>query len=766
MKVKIGQCILIVQVKIKKRNTERMFNNMKCINCGQNEASIHLYASLNGQTQKIDLCQNCYQQLTASRGQNPNMGFFRNQMGNDPFNFGDLEQFFRQAQQQNRAQKQPNGPQPQQGKDGGKDGGLLGQYGVNLTELARQGMIDPVIGRDSEIARVIEILNRRSKNNPVLTGEAGVGKTSVVEGLAQKIVDGDVPQKLLDKELIRLDVVSLVQGTGIRGQFEERMQQLMDQVRQNDKIILFIDEIHEIVGAGSAEGSMDAGNILKPALARGELQLIGATTLNEYRKIEKDSALERRFQPVRVSEPTPEQTLIILQGLRPKYEEYHHVKYSDEALEAAVKLSHRYIQDRFLPDKAIDLLDESGSKKNLTLKIVDPKEIEERIAAAEKEKDAALNAEDYEKAAYYRDQLLNLRNMKENPTSMDNNNRVTEKDIQLIVETKTNIPVGELQEKEQKQLKNLDTDLKAHVIGQDEAIEKVSKAIRRNRVGFSRKNRPIGSFLFVGPTGVGKTELARQLANEMFGTEDSILRFDMSEYMEKHAVSKMIGSPPGYVGYEEAGQLTERVRRNPYSIVLLDEVEKAHPDVMHLFLQILEDGRLTDSQGRVVSFKDTIIIMTSNAGTGDQEASVGFGAALSGTTRSIIDKLGNYFKPEFINRFDAIVEFKSLSREDLTSILTLMMDDVNNALADKEITIKVSDEAKAKLIDLGYNPAMGARPLRRIIQEQIEDRVADYYLDHPSVKNLAFDIDSEGNIEVKQAEEEQLQDEEEVRETE
>ncbi|WP_373739484.1 ATP-dependent Clp protease ATP-binding subunit [Jeotgalibaca porci] len=739
---------------------------MKCINCGQNEASIHLYASLNGQTQKIDLCQNCYQQLTASRGQNPNMGFFRNQMGNDPFNFGDLEQFFRQAQQQNRAQKQPNGPQPQQGTDGGKDGGLLGQYGVNLTELARQGMIDPVIGRDSEIARVIEILNRRSKNNPVLTGEAGVGKTSVVEGLAQKIVDGDVPQKLLDKELIRLDVVSLVQGTGIRGQFEERMQQLMDQVRQNDKIILFIDEIHEIVGAGSAEGSMDAGNILKPALARGELQLIGATTLNEYRKIEKDSALERRFQPVRVSEPTPEQTLIILQGLRPKYEEYHHVKYSDEALEAAVKLSHRYIQDRFLPDKAIDLLDESGSKKNLTLKIVDPKEIEERIAAAEKEKDAALNAEDYEKAAYYRDQLLNLRNMKENPTSMDNNNRVTEKDIQLIVETKTNIPVGELQEKEQKQLKNLDADLKAHVIGQDEAIEKVSKAIRRNRVGFSRKNRPIGSFLFVGPTGVGKTELARQLANEMFGTEDSILRFDMSEYMEKHAVSKMIGSPPGYVGYEEAGQLTERVRRNPYSIVLLDEVEKAHPDVMHLFLQILEDGRLTDSQGRVVSFKDTIIIMTSNAGTGDQEASVGFGAALSGTTRSIIDKLGNYFKPEFINRFDAIVEFKSLSREDLTSILTLMMDDVNNALADKEITIKVSDEAKAKLIDLGYNPAMGARPLRRIIQDQIEDRVADYYLDHPSVKNLAFDIDSEGNIEVKQAEEEQLQDEEEVRETE
>ena len=448
---------------------------MKCVNCGQNDASIHLYASLNGQTKKIDLCQKCYQQLTAAHGQNPNMGFFKNQMGNDPFSFGDLEQLFRQAQQRDNGQKQANNPKMQQAGGGGKDGGLLAQYGVNLTEIARQGMMDPVIGRDSEIARVIEILNRRSKNNPVLTGEAGVGKTAVVEGLAQKIVDGDVPQKLMDKELIRLDVVSLVQGTGIRGQFEERMQQLMDQVRQNDKIILFIDEIHEIVGAGSAEGSLDAGNILKPALARGELQLIGATTLNEYRKIEKDSALERRFQPVRVSEPTPEQTLIILQGLRPKYEDYHHVKYSDEALEAAVKLSHRYIQDRFLPDKAIDLLDESGSKKNLTLKIVDPKEIDERIEMAEKEKDAALNAEDYEKAAYYRDQLLNLRHMKENPTSLDENNRVTEKDIQLIIETKTNIPVGDLQEKEQTQLKNLDADLKAHVIGQDEAIEKESK---------------------------------------------------------------------------------------------------------------------------------------------------------------------------------------------------------------------------------------------------------------------------------------------------
>lgn len=721
---------------------------MKCMNCGKNEASIHLYASLNGQTQKIDLCQKCYQEWKAAQSQNRGYGFFGVPGGNDSFNLDDLEQRFRQMQEEQRAQNLQS-PRTSAGRGGKDGGGLLDQYGVNLTELARQGAIDPVIGRDSEITRIIEILNRRSKNNPVLTGEAGVGKTAVVEGLAQKIVEGEVPQKLLDKEVIRLDVVSLVQGTGIRGQFEERMQQLMNEVRDNKEIILFIDEIHEIVGAGSAEGSMDAGNILKPALARGELQLIGATTLNEYRKIEKDAALERRFQPVRVNEPTPEQTLIILQGLRPKYEEYHKVKYSDKALEAAVHLSHRYIQDRFLPDKAIDLLDESGSKKNLTMKIVDPKEINERMETAEKEKQAALHAEDYEKAAYYRDQISNLKKMKENPQALDQDITVTEKDIQHIIEVKTNIPVGELVEKEQEQLRNLDKELKAHVMGQDEAVDKVAKAIRRNRVGFNRKNRPIGSFLFVGPTGVGKTELAKQLAIQMFGTADSIIRFDMSEYMEKHAVSKLIGSPPGYVGYEEAGQLTERVRRNPYSIVLLDEVEKAHPDVMHMFLQILDDGRLTDSQGRVVSFKDTIIIMTSNAGSGVKEASVGFGAALSGKTNSVLDRLGDYFKPEFLNRFDSIVEFNSLSKENLSSILSLMLDELNDVLQEKEIHIHVSEAAKAKLIDDGYNPSMGARPLRRVIQEQIEDRVADYYLDHPTVKDISFDTNEDGKIIVK-----------------
>lgn len=722
---------------------------MKCINCGTNEASIHLYASLNGQTQKIDLCQNCYQQWKKAQNQNRSRGFFGMPPENSGFGVDDLEQFFKQMSNQEgpeRQQRQQN--QAQQG-GGNKGNGLLDEYGINLTELARQGVLDPVIGRDSEITRVVEILNRRTKNNPVLTGEAGVGKTAVVEGLAQSIVDGNVPQKLLDKEVIRLDVASLVQGTGIRGQFEERMQQLIVEVRENKDIILFIDEIHEIVGAGSAEGSMDAGNILKPALARGELQLIGATTLNEYRKIEKDNALERRFQPVRVNEPTPEQTLIILQGLREKYEDYHQVKYSDEALEAAVNLSHRYIQDRFLPDKAIDLLDESGSKKNLVLKVVDPKEIDERLENSEKEKQAALHAEDYEKAAYYRDQIKNLENIKENPQATGQDITVSVKDIQDIVEIKTNIPVGELMEKEQEQLQSLDKDLKAHVIGQDEAVDKVAKAIRRNRVGFSRKNRPIGSFLFIGPTGVGKTELAKQLATEMFGTEDAIIRFDMSEYMEKHAVSKLIGSPPGYVGYDEAGQLTERVRRTPYSIVLLDEVEKAHPDVMHLFLQILEDGRLTDSQGRLVSFKDTIIIMTSNAGTGSQEANVGFGATLAGTTNSIIDRISDYFKPEFINRFDAIVEFNSLSKEHLSSILDLMLVEVSDILTEKDITISISDDVKDKLIDIGYNPAMGARPLRRIIQEHIEDRVADYYLDNPKVTNISFVLNDDNEITVK-----------------
>ncbi|EJO19039.1 ATP-dependent Clp protease ATP-binding subunit ClpE [Streptococcus sp. AS14] len=642
------------------------------------------------------------------------------------------------------------GGQPQPAPQ--KPKGLLEEYGINVTELARQGEIDPVIGRDEEIVRVIEILNRRTKNNPVLIGEPGVGKTAVVEGLAQKIVDGDVPHKLQGKEVIRLDVVSLVQGTGIRGQFEERMQKLIDEIRSRQDVILFIDEIHEIVGAGSAgDGNMDAGNILKPALARGELQMVGATTLNEYRIIEKDAALERRMQPVKVDEPTVEETITILKGIQKKYEDYHHVKYTDAAIEAAALLSNRYIQDRFLPDKAIDLLDEAGSKMNLTLNFVDPKVIDQRLIEAENLKAQATRDEDFEKAAYFRDQIAKYKELQQTSVLDKDTPIISEKTIEHIVEQKTNIPVGDLKEKEQSQLVNLASDLKAHVIGQDDAVDKIAKAIRRNRVGLGSPNRPIGSFLFVGPTGVGKTELSKQLAIELFGSADSMIRFDMSEYMEKHSVAKLVGAPPGYVGYDEAGQLTERVRRNPYSLILLDEGEKAHPDVMHMFLQVLDDGRLTDGQGRTVSFKDTIIIMTSNAGTGKAEASVGFGAAREGRTNSVLGELGNFFSPEFMNRFDGIIEFQALSKDNLLQIVNLMLDDVNQRLATNDIHLDVTEKVKEKLVDLGYDPKMGARPLRRTIQDHIEDAITDFYLENPSEKDLKAIMTSNGKILIKSA---------------
>lgn len=722
---------------------------MLCQNCHQNPASIHLQMNFNGQRVQIDLCQQCYQKL-----QNLQTNLMNGGNGMNNFNFGSLEDFMNamnDMQSQAAGQNgQAAGPQGQQagGRRGGK--GILGQYGISLTEMARQGKIDPVIGRDNEIKRVIEILNRRTKNNPVLIGEAGVGKTAVVEGLAQASFSGQVPEKLANKEIIRLDVVSLVQGTGIRGQFEKRMQQLMEEVRKNKNIILFIDEIHEIMGAGNAEGGMDAGNVLKPALARGDFQLVGATTLNEYRKIEKDAALARRFQPVEVDEPSVDETIKILNGIKARYQDYHHVKYTDEAVVAAAKLSDRYIQDRFLPDKAIDLLDEAGSRKNLTLKTADPNMIENEIHTAEAHKQQAVDNQDYEKAAFYRDQVTRLEKAKkdaeENHT--EESATVTAQDMQKIVEEKTNIPVGDLQQQEENQLRDLDKELEAHVIGQNEAVDKVARAIRRNRIGLNKSGRPIGSFLFVGPTGVGKTETAKQLAKQLFGSKDAMIRFDMSEYMDKTSTSKLIGAAPGYVGYEEAGQLTEQVRRHPYSLILLDEVEKAHPDVMHMFLQILDDGRLTDSQGRTVSFKDTIIIMTSNAGTGDAVASVGFGAEAAGSTHSIIDKLTNYFKPEFLNRFDDIVQFNALTKEDLMKIVNLMIDDVNGMLKEKDLHITVPDDVDEKLVDLGYDPKMGARPLRRVIQEQIEDRIADYVLDHGDVHDLAAQLDSAGNITV------------------
>ncbi|HAP14571.1 MAG TPA: ATP-dependent Clp protease ATP-binding subunit, partial [Lactococcus sp.] len=569
---------------------------------------------------------------------------------------------------------------------------------------------------------------RKTKNNPCLIGEPGVGKTAVVEGLAQKIVDGDVPQKLQNKEVIRLDVVSLVQGTGVRGQFEERMQKLMDEIRKRDDVILFIDEIHEIVGAGSAgEGNMDAGNILKPALARGELQLVGATTLNEYRIIEKDAALERRMQPVRVDEPSVDETITILRGIQKRYEDYHHVKYSDEAILAAVNLSNRYIQDRFLPDKAIDLLDEAGSKKNLTLKFVDAEDIKKRIEQAEVQKKEAMKREDFEKAAHFRDQIAKLRELQNHEVSDTEMPNITEKDIEAIVEEKTHIPVGDLKEKEQTQLINLAEDLKAHVIGQDEAIDKISKAVRRSRVGLGKPNRPIGSFLFVGPTGVGKTELAKQLAYELFGSTDSMIRFDMSEYMEKHSVAKLIGAPPGYVGYDDAGQLTDKVKRHPYSIILLDEIEKAHPDVFNILLQVLDDGRLTDSQGNTVSFENTIIIMTSNAGSNLNNNSIGFGKSEIDKYK-IEERLKEVFRPEFLNRVDEIVVFNSLTNEQLVKIVDLMLLDTSKALADKDITMELSKEAKEFLLEKGTNLKFGARPLRRAIQRYIEDEISEKIL--------------------------------------
>lgn len=716
---------------------------MLCQNCQKRPASIHLYAKVNGESREINLCGQCYQELKQQGNMNMNNdenGFFGN--------FNDLFNSFNNGVNgdMNGMNGNPNDPRMNNGNgaganNGGRGRSLLDQYGTDLTALAKKGKIDPVIGRDKEIARVIEILNRRTKNNPVLIGEAGVGKTAVVEGLAQQIVDGSVPAKLQDKRIISLNVVSLVQGTGIRGQFEQRMQQLIKELQSHDDIILFIDEIHEIVGAGNAEGGMDAGNIIKPALARGDMQLVGATTLKEYREIEKDSALARRFQPVDVKEPSVAETIKILKGIQKRYEDYHHVHYTDDAIKAAAELSERYIQDRFLPDKAIDLLDEAGSRMNLTIPYVDKEKMKERIDAAQQLKQESLKNEDYEKAAYYRDQIEKYNKMKDQKVDPDKSPVITDKIMNKIVEEKTGIPVGDLQKQEENQLQNLAANLKAHVIGQNKAVDKVARAIRRNRIGFNKSGRPIGSFLFVGPTGVGKTELAKQLAKQMFGSEDAMIRFDMSEYMESYSVSKLIGSAPGYVGYEEAGQLTERVRRNPYSLILLDEIEKADPSVMNLFLQILDDGRLTDSQGRTVSFKDTIIIMTSNAGQGIKKASVGFTAENADEQPdSARNAMSQFFKPEFLNRLDDVIEFNPLSKEDLIKIVNLMLDEVNSMVKNQGLQITVSDEAKKLMVEKGYNPEMGARPLRRTIQEEIEDKVADYKLDHPSAKNLIANV--------------------------
>ena len=623
----------------------------------------------------------------------------------------------------------------------------LDKFGRDLTAMAHENKFDPVIGRSKEIERVIQILSRRTKNNPCLIGEPGVGKTAVVEGLAQRIASGDVPELLKDKRLVTVDLSSMVAGAKYRGEFEERLKKAVEEVINAGNVVLFIDEIHTIVGAGSAEGAIDASNILKPSLARGELQLIGATTVNEYRKyIEKDAALERRFQPVMVGEPTVEETEQILKGLRDRYEAHHNVKISDEALSAAAKLSARYITDRFLPDKAIDLIDEAASKKKLSSLTApkDLKDLEKQLEAIEKSKQEAITAQDFEKAAELRDKEKTLREQVKTESEQwkekSSNTKdlvVTEEDIAEIISSWTNIPVKKLAEEESEKLKNLEKLLHGRVIGQNEAVDAVAKAIRRGRAGLKDPKRPIGSFLFLGPTGVGKTELSKALAESMFGSEDAMIRIDMSEYMEKHAVSKFIGSPPGYVGYEEGGQLTEKIRKHPYSVLLFDEIEKAHPDVFNIMLQILEDGILTDAQGRRVDFRNTIIIMTSNLGAKNilnTDSKLGFSKEEEKKEEEdeykkikdkVMEEVKHAFKPEFLNRIDDIIVFHRLTEDDIKEIAKLMLGQLKKRLAANEINAEFSDAAVAEIAKEGFDPVYGARPLRRAIQSKIEDMLSE-----------------------------------------
>ncbi len=661
---------------------------------------------------------------------------------------------------------------------GGKNRPTLDEFGRNLNEMVRQGKIDPVIGRETEIERVIQVLCRRTKNNPALLGDPGVGKTAIAEGLAQRIVAGKVPELLKDKEIITLDMGSLVAGSKYRGDFEERLKKIMDEVKADQNVILFIDEMHTLIGAGSAEGALDAANILKPELARGDIQCIGATTLDEYRKhIEKDAALERRFQPITVNEPTQEDTIAILKGIRDKYEAHHGVEISDGAIEAAVKLSSRYITDRFLPDKAIDLIDEAASRVRLQTYTapVDVKTLEDEIERLSKEKEAAVVSQEYEKAAQYRDEEKQKRAELEKLTeewksqTTTETKVVTEEEIAAIVSNWTGVPVTKLQEEDTQRLLHMEEILHQRVIGQDEAVKAVSRAVRRAQSGLKNPKRPIGSFLFLGPTGVGKTELARALAEVLFDNEDAIVRIDMSEYMEKFSVSRLVGAPPGYVGHDEGGQLTEAVRRKPYSIVLLDEIEKAHPDVFNILLQVLDDGRLTDSQGRTVDFKNTVIIMTSNIGASNIKTAgtMGFSADTAGEEQKaaydkmkarVMDALKATFRPEFLNRVDETIVFHALEKEHILSIVDLMMQDLHKRLQEQDIKMEVSAEAKEKLVEEGYDPAYGARPLRRTIQRLVEDPLAEDLLQgrYTAGDTVKVDVTKDGITLLKDGEIEQV----------
>lgn len=652
------------------------------------------------------------------------------------------------------------------GAEGGSKGGsALEKFGRDLTKAAKSGEIDPVIGREKEIERVIQILSRRTKNNPVLIGEPGVGKTAVAEGLALAIAHGEVPEILKDKKVVSLDLTGMIAGAKYRGDFEERIKSAIDEVKKSKDTILFIDELHTIVGAGAAEGSADAANILKPSLARGDFQVIGATTLNEYRKyIEKDAALERRFQPVTVGEPTPEQAVEILKGLRDSYEAHHKVKITDDAIEAAVTLSSRYIADRYLPDKAIDLIDEGASKVRLASLTSPPdvKNLEDEIERLEKEKASAVNEQDFERAAKIRDEQKKIQTELDTAKKdwqdkqKSNCGEVTSEDIAKIVSDWTGIPVVQLTKEESERLLNMEEELHSRVIGQEEAVSAIARAIRRGRVGLKDPKRPVGSFIFLGPTGVGKTELCKALAQTMFGDESAMLRLDMSEYMEKHTVSKLIGSPPGYVGFEEGGQLTEKVRRKPYSVVLFDEIEKAHPDVFNMLLQILDDGRLTDSQGRTVDFKNTVIIMTSNVGArlitdAQQKNSLGFktdenpDGKENDVRELVLSELKNVFRPEFLNRVDDIIVFNKLSKDEIKQIARKMLEKVEQRLADMDIKISFTDEAVSAIADAGFDEDYGARPLRRAIQTKIEDKLSEQMLEGKVTENSEVVCDYSDN---------------------
>jgi len=745
---------------------------MLCSECKQNLAVIFMTKMVNGKQETEGLCFNC----AKKRGIDPlnnmllqtgiseeelesltgEMEEFLNSMqqegdsmvADDKSILGAFSRMFGSPEESAAAYENKNSTVKVQEKKNMKKKKFLDTYGTNLTELARNNKLDKIAGRNQEIERTIQILNRRTKNNPVLIGEPGVGKTAIAEALAQRIVDKKVPPKLFNHEIYQLDITAVVAGTQFRGQFESRMRSIIDEAKNAGNVILVIDELHMITGAGDAEGAMNAANILKPALSRGEIQVIGAATLKEYRKhIEKDSALERRFQPVTVDEPTTEETLEILKVLKPYYEEFHKVSIPKETLTAAVTMSERYIHDRFLPDKAIDLIDEASSRINLNNKPLAKLEIlKAQLRGVQEEKESAVSAdsiEDYQKAADLKTKECTLLAEIDALEKKIKKAIVTPEDLAGVIELWTKIPAKKINETESEKLLNLETALHKRIIGQEKAVTTLANAIRRNRAGLRNRKRP-ASFIFVGPTGVGKTELVKALASELFASENSIIRFDMSEFMEKHAVSKLIGAPPGYVGYDEAGQLTEKVRRNPYSVILFDEIEKAHADVFNILLQILDEGRLTDSQGKTVNFDNTIIVLTSNAGTGATSA-LGFNQTSESNEARIIEALKEYFKPEFLNRLDEVLVFNELTKAEITQIVDLMIHEINSDIKHLHTTIELSASAKEEIASIGYDPKYGARPLRRAIQKNIENKIAEMLLKHEILNDKIIYVDFVNN---------------------